>query len=114
MLAGSWLEESPERMTTYLHPMGSLKVFSQVRHSLSKLQTYTIQLHDTALHFVHCREWYNSNRDDFAYNRRCNLGTLKELLSCYKSQKNGVCVCFEVASTPHPPCNFTIPLSVRN
>ncbi len=33
------------------------------------------------------RKWFHSNRYDCAYNRRCNLGTRKELLSCYKSQK---------------------------
>jgi hypothetical protein len=26
------------------------------------------------------QEWYHSNRYDFAYNRRCYLGTLKGLL----------------------------------
>jgi hypothetical protein len=34
------------------------------------------------------REWYHHlNRYDFAYDRRCFLGTLKGILSCFKSQK---------------------------
>jgi hypothetical protein len=32
------------------------------------------------------REWYNSNRYDFAYNRRCFLGTLKGTV-----QRDGSC-----------------------
>jgi hypothetical protein len=110
MLAGSWLEESPERMTTYI-PIQWVcsKCFPKYGIYYPRCRpmqlSYTIQ----ALHFVHCREWYNSNRYDFAYNRRCNLGTLKELLSCYKSQKTVSSlrakkgsVCFEVAYIPLP------------
>ncbi len=39
------------------------------------------------------REWYHSNHHyDFANNRRCFLGTLKGLLSCFESQKSGLSI----------------------
>jgi hypothetical protein len=34
-------------------------------------------------------EWYQLKRYAFPYNRRCFLDTLKGLISCFKSQKNG-------------------------
>ncbi len=39
-------------------------------------------------------DWYLSNRHDFAYNRRCFLGTLKVILSCInrKNPVSALCV----------------------
>jgi len=76
------------------HSMGDGRIYLKSRRDASFNEDLWNEPSLGWIHPRYCRDivlsrvvQYNSNRYDFAYNRRCFLDTLKGLISCCKSKK---------------------------